>query len=224
MFIGREKELNFLNDKYNSKKAELIVLYGRRRIGKTETLKEFDDEKSLEENIKQKILTKGSILYSEIEFLLHQELRETTLYNTIIQAIALGNTKLNDIYLKTNIKKTKIVVYLSNLIELGIIEREFPIMAGIKEQANVQRGIYKLTDNFFKFWYAYLFPNISYLEMGDIEGVYNYNIKESLNHFSADTFENICKTYLLNMNMLNKLPFRFNQIGRWWNNTTEIVF
>lgn len=386
MFIGREKELNFLNDRYNSKNAELIVLYGRRRIGKTETLKEFcknkkhifyscrecsneeqlesfskiilntgisaskylksfenweqlfksileidgkekklliidefpymvknnksipsilqnmwdnilkdknvmiilcgssmsfiekeilaeknplygratgiykmtqmdfydaikffpnysnedkiltyavlggipyylkefNDKKSLEENIKQKILTKGSILYSEIEFLLHQELRETTLYNTIIQAIALGNTKLNDIYLKTNLEKTKIVVYLSNLIELGIIEREFPVMAGIKEQANVQRGIYKLTDNFFKFWYAYVFPNISYLEMGDIDGVYNYNIKENLNHFSSDTFENICKTYLLNMNIKNKLPFRFNQIGRWWNNNTEI--
>ena len=28
MFIGREKELEFLNDRYNSKKAELIVLYG----------------------------------------------------------------------------------------------------------------------------------------------------------------------------------------------------
>ena len=41
MFIGREKELQFLNDRYDSKKAELIVLYGRRRVGKTETLKQF---------------------------------------------------------------------------------------------------------------------------------------------------------------------------------------
>ena len=41
MFIGREKELQFLNERYESNKAELIVLYGRRRVGKTETLKEF---------------------------------------------------------------------------------------------------------------------------------------------------------------------------------------
>lgn len=41
MFIGREAELKFLNDKYKEKKGQLIVLYGRRRVGKTETLHEF---------------------------------------------------------------------------------------------------------------------------------------------------------------------------------------
>ena len=41
MFIGREKELKFLQDKYAEKKSQLIVLYGKRRIGKTETLREF---------------------------------------------------------------------------------------------------------------------------------------------------------------------------------------
>ena len=41
MFIGRKSELQFLNDAYSSDKAELIVLYGRRRVGKTELLKEF---------------------------------------------------------------------------------------------------------------------------------------------------------------------------------------
>ena len=41
MFIGRETELRFLQDKYEEKKGQLIVLYGRRRVGKTETLREF---------------------------------------------------------------------------------------------------------------------------------------------------------------------------------------
>ena len=38
MFIGREQELEFLNSKYKSTGGQLIVLYGRRRVGKTETL------------------------------------------------------------------------------------------------------------------------------------------------------------------------------------------
>ncbi len=37
MFIGREQELKFLNDKYESENGQLVVLYGRRRVGKTET-------------------------------------------------------------------------------------------------------------------------------------------------------------------------------------------
>ena len=45
MFIGRDAELEFLNEKYKEDKAQLIVLYGRRRIGKTETLKEFCKDK-----------------------------------------------------------------------------------------------------------------------------------------------------------------------------------
>lgn len=185
-------------------------------------LKEFDDNKTIKQNIEDNILTKGCILYNEVEFLLHQELRETTMYNTIIEAIALGNTKLNDIYLKTNIEKTKIVVYLKNLIELEIVEREFSIDDGVKEKANVQRGLYKLTDNYFKFWYAYVFPNLSTLEFGDTEGVYEIYIKESLNHFSSSTFEDICIQYLMKNNMKRKLPFIFEKIGRWWDSKNEI--
>ena len=33
MFVGRKNELKLLNDAYRSKKDELVVLYGRRRIG-----------------------------------------------------------------------------------------------------------------------------------------------------------------------------------------------
>ena len=67
------------------------------------------------------------MLYSETDFLLHQELRETPVYNSIIEAVALGNTKLNDISQKSLVEDTsKTSVYLKNMIELGLIERDFP--------------------------------------------------------------------------------------------------
>jgi len=40
IFINREDELNFLNNSYSSQKAELLVIYGRRRVGKTYLLTE----------------------------------------------------------------------------------------------------------------------------------------------------------------------------------------
>lgn len=45
MFKGRKKELELLEDLYNSKRFEFLVLYGRRRVGKTELLKEFTKNK-----------------------------------------------------------------------------------------------------------------------------------------------------------------------------------
>ncbi len=184
-------------------------------------LAQFDPAKSLDDNIKKNILTKGCILYSEVEFILRQELRETPLYNTIIESVALGNTKLNDISTKSLIDDTsKTSVYLKNLIELQIVEREFSVDDGTKERANNNRGLYRLTDNFFRFWYAFVFTNISELEGGDVDGVFEYAIKPQLHEFAALGFEDVCREYIREMQKENKLPFRYKRMGRWWGKTT----
>ena len=41
MFVDRTEELARLQARYASSRAELFVLYGRRRVGKTELLREF---------------------------------------------------------------------------------------------------------------------------------------------------------------------------------------
>lgn len=240
MFIGREAELDFLNDKYEEEGGQLVVLYGRRRVGKTETLREFCKGKPhvffsctqttdrvqlqkfsrqmMNENIPagnyitefddwekairaildlRNILTKGCILYSEVDFLLHQELRETSVYNSVIEVVALGNTSLNSISQKSLMEDTsKTSVYLKNLIELGIVQREFSVDAKVKERANGNRGIYRPTDNFFRFWYAFVFANFSQLEDGDVDGVYEYIVEPALHEFAAFTFEDICREFV----------------------------
>ena len=161
------------------------------------------------------------MLYSEVDFLLHQELRETPIYNSIIEAVALNNTKLNDISTKALIEDTsKTSVYLKNLIELGIVEREFSVDAKAREKANANRGTYRLTDNFFRFWYAFGFTNYSQLEDGDVEGVYNYVIAPSLDHFASYAFEDVCKEFVREMQKKNALPFRYSRMGKWTGKTT----
>lgn len=44
-FINRDKELSCLTELYNSNSAELVVIYGRRRVGKTRLLAEFAKDK-----------------------------------------------------------------------------------------------------------------------------------------------------------------------------------
>ncbi len=184
-------------------------------------LRQWNPKLSVAENIKRNILTKGCILYSEVEFLLHQELRETPIYNSIIEAVALGNTTLNNISQKSLVEDTsKTSVYLKNLIELGIIEREFPVNAKTKEQANGNRGTYRLTDNFFRFWYAFGFANFSQLEDGDVDGVYEYVVEPALHEFASVTFEDVCREFVREKQKKNELPFRYAKMGRWTGNTT----
>jgi len=40
-FFNRERELSVLDDLYDSPTSSLVVLYGRRRVGKTEFAREF---------------------------------------------------------------------------------------------------------------------------------------------------------------------------------------
>jgi len=46
VFVNRNDELNFLDSAYRSGRSEFIVIYGRRRIGKTELLREFIKDKN----------------------------------------------------------------------------------------------------------------------------------------------------------------------------------
>lgn len=184
-------------------------------------LRQWNPKWPIAENIKRNILTKGCILYSEVEFLLHQELRETPVYNSIIEAVALGNTTLNNISQKSLVEDTsKTSVYLKNLTELGIVEREFSVDARVKEQANGNRGTYKLTDNFFRFWYAFGFANFSQLEDGDVDGVYEYVVEPALHEFASVTFEDVCREFVREMQKKNMLPFRYSKMGRWTGKTT----
>lgn len=72
MFIGRDKELHALDKLYRSEKFEFVVIYGRRRVGKTALINQFiGDKKSIyfigvESNEKQNLenFSKGIIEFS----------------------------------------------------------------------------------------------------------------------------------------------------------------
>jgi len=44
--VDREKETNFLQEKWREKNRQFIVLYGRRRTGKTELINHFNEDKN----------------------------------------------------------------------------------------------------------------------------------------------------------------------------------
>ncbi len=72
MFIGRERELSSLNKLYTSDKFEFVVIYGRRRVGKTALINQFIRDKNaiyfmgVESNAKQNLenFSKSVLEYS----------------------------------------------------------------------------------------------------------------------------------------------------------------
>jgi len=184
-------------------------------------LQRFNDYKTIEQNVKEEILNKNGFLFSEPRFLLIEELREPAIYFSILKAIAFGKTRLNEIVQETGINEPhKVNKYLSVLRELRIIRREVPITEDKPHKS--RKGIYLLNDPFFRFWFRYVLPHMSYLEEGDLNYVWQEKIKPSLNSFTGFIFEDICMQRLKSLNRKNMLPFKVERIGRWWNNKEEI--
>ncbi|MBE0460497.1 MAG: ATP-binding protein [Candidatus Aminicenantes bacterium] len=184
-------------------------------------LQRFNSRKTIEQNIKEEIMNKNAFLYIEPRFLLIEELREPSVYFSILKAIAYGKTRLNDIVQETGLKERyKVNKYLSVLRELHIIKREVPITEDKPHKS--RKGIYLLTDPFFRFWFRYIFPNMSYLEEGDIDFVWKEKIKPDFDNFVGFIFEDICIQKLKSLNIVNKLPFKAKSIGRWWDRNHEI--
>lgn len=183
--------------------------------GIPEYLSKINNRLSLKENIMDLYLNDSGALYEEPTNLLKQELREPATYNGIIDSIAAGASRLSEIASKNSMESNKCAKYLSSLISLGIVKKEIPIT-----EKTSKKSIYLLKDQMFRFWYRFVFPNMSLIASGFGEEVYNAKIESQLNSFMGLTFEEICKQYMYQN--IKSAPFFFGNIGRWWGNNPKL--
>ncbi len=179
-----------------------------------------DKNISLEENIVNGILNKNNYLYHYGEEIVSRELRETSIYNTILCTLADGKNKLNDLYSHTQFSRAKISVYIKNLMELGIVEKEFSLDTDGRN--NTQKAMYDICNHYVYFTYQFLFPYKYELEFGNRKEFYNQRIKPYLRQYGAKYFSIICKEYFETQNQLMKLPIQYTKIGKWIGKTGTI--
>jgi len=175
----------------------------------------IDQNLPLIENIKLKILSKTSPLFEEPYIILSQETREPLKYMTILQAMELGSLTLGEIADNSGISSNDLPKYLKTLIsELNIVKREYPIF----EREKRGRARYFISDNFFRFWFRYVWRNINLLEIGDVETV-SRKIVESIDEYVGRVFEEVCIEHFLWM-ASSKL-ISITDFGKWWRRDIE---
>lgn len=200
-------------------RRELIEMYAVTG-GVPKYIELFSESRDIYSAIQKCVLNRSGYLYDEPHFLLQQEVTEVGSYFSIIKAIAAGNSKLSAISAVLEIKATGLTKYLKTLIDLDILEREVPITEDNPEKS--KRGLYKIKDNYLRFWFAFVYPNMSFIESGHSRVVMN-KIKKSLvpNHI-AFVYEDVCKERMWELNADNVWPFNFTKLGRYWDAKTEI--
>ena len=151
----------FFPDKSENELVEMYAVTG----GVPKYIESFADVGDIYEGISKNILNPSGYLYDEPQFLLQQEISEIGSYFSIIRAIAAGNSKLSAIATLLEVKSTSLTKYLKTLIDLDILEREVPVTEDNPEKS--KKGLYKIKDNYLRFWFAFVYPNLSFIESGN---------------------------------------------------------
>jgi len=195
----------------NGEGRQLLTYYSV--FGGTPKYLEFvDKQKSLEQNIEDSILSDNSILYDEPETLLSTELDSPEEYLEILKLISQGKQTPKEITDNLEIEKTSFSYYAKNLIEkLGIIEKEAPATENPEKSRNTQ---YRIKDNFFKFYFSFVYPQKDQLELGNVKGVKKKIIAE-LESYTGRVFEDVVLEWVRDNNGEKGLE-TYERIGRWW--------
>lgn len=183
--------------------------------GTPQYLLQIDDNLSVEENIKNTFLNPVSFLYEEPINLLKQEVREPAIYTAVIAAIATGASRMSEISGKVGEDTNVCSMYLKNLINLGIVQKETPY----GEKAS-RKSVYSIEDNMFRFWYRFVFENNSIIARGAADLVYK-RIEPQLSDYMGKVFEEICRQYLWKQLLSGNCPVEFASLGRWWGNNPK---
>lgn len=186
------------------KKEELVKIYGALG-GVPEYLLKYS--RDFDEFIKENFFKKDTYLYEDAELLLRYELRDLSVYNSILKSIASGATTLNEIAQKSFVEKNIIVQYLDTLIGLDIIKKELPYLAGKSDRLKERGALYFIRDNYFNFYYNFVYPYKEDINLGYADRVFKY-FKRDFSSYMGFIFEEEAREFLAD-------KFKMN-FGRQW--------
>ncbi len=175
----------------------------------------FDPDQDLIGNIRQTILSPGSMFLAEPAFLLYDEVREPNSYLSILKAIGGGAHTLTEIGERAFIPSTSLTFYLNTLQELRLVERRLPVTQPKAERGRSRSGRYRLSDPYFRFYFQFLEPFLSSSPLNTeqvVEGV-----RRNLRAFvGVSAFEELARKWVQVQSKAGKLPFAPDAIGSHW--------
>ncbi len=184
-------------------------------------LSAFSDQVDIFTNIQHQILERQGLLFAEPRLLLLEELREPRNYFSILRAIAFGRTRLNEIAVGAGVGNSSVTArYLDILQQMHLIQRRVPATETQPEKS--KKGLYHIADGFLRFWFRYVHPYQSSLDLGMAAGILEQRVKPTFDQFVGYAFEEAARAYLAQQARSGELGFLPERIGSWWDPQGEM--
>ena len=168
-----------------------------------------ENRNSLSDALWHNILSINGNFYEEPIKLFQDDVKDIVKTSTIMSYIGSGANRLSEIAARCNEPATNLSRPLKKLIDLGFLEKDVPF--GIDEK-NAKKSLYKIADPFMAFYYQFVVPNRSFIELGR-----RLPLEQALAaHFSEYVsmhWEKLCRDAVTG-NMVNGIVY--GKAKRWW--------
>ena len=165
--------------------------------------------KSLPEAIRQNILHPQGVLFEEPYRLLIDDMRDIVQASTILSIVGNGANRLSEIASRANKPATSLSGPLEKLVNLGYLKKEIPFG---ENPRNSKKSLYRLADPFIDFYFRFVVPNRSLIELGRTDAVWE-SLQARFNGYVASNWESICRQAVSGQVFFGK---RYGLASRWW--------
>ena len=167
-----------------------------------------ESRSSLDDAMWHNILSGNGALFEEPIKLFQDDVKDIVKTSTIMSYIGTGANRLSEIAGRCDEPATNLSRPLKKLIDLGFLEKDIPF--GIDEK-NAKKSLYKIADPFMAFYYQFVVPNRSFIELNR-----RLPIDQALNtHFSeyvSMQWEKMCRDAVTG-NLVNGVVY--GKAKRW---------
>lgn len=170
--------------------------------------------KTLIDSIKSDLLSVSGTLYEEPIKLFKDDINDIVKTATIMSYVGLGANKLSEIAGRCGEVSTNLSRPLAKLITLGYLEKEIPYG---QDEKNSKKSLYKISDPLMSFYFRFIVPNRSFIELGRIDPIlYSYNALFA-SHV-GEFWEKICRESVSG-NIIDGITYSIAR--RWWGSVSR---
>lgn len=168
-----------------------------------------NDYPDFESAIRNLLLDTQGILSDEPQRLLRDDMRETIQSSTLLSIIGDGSHKISEIASRAGKPASEITETLKKLRDLGFIAREVPFG---EDEKNSKKGLYYINDPLFRFYYRFVSPYASLLELGRSDYVLGL-FRSQQSSFVGECWERLCRGFVSGRTIDGIL---YDRAARWW--------
>lgn len=186
-------------------------------------LEEFSNDLSLLENLREHLFREAGLFRTDPEYLIGEQVRDLKNYQAVLSAIADGARQPADIALQANMPhRSSADMYLAQLVEMDYVRRELPVTLDPLKRPMSRQGRYIIADNYLRFYFRFVRPNLSYLAQ-QLHDLVEQRLAEQLRAFvGMTTFEELCREWLVGQARAGRLPFPVEEVGSHWGGGVQV--